>query len=237
MSRTRPRFVERIARIFLTGLLALLPLGLTLFVLGWIVGILYDFAGPGSRLGRMLTSAGLSFVANEVLAYSLGVLVVVLLVFGLGILSEISIVNRWHGLVDRALQRVPVFGMLYEAAKQVTGLFHRKPDSLQGMTPVMCYFGDDCSIGTPALMPTAELVRLEGNEYHVVILPTAPVPFGGALLLVKAQWVKPANCGFEELVGIYVSMGVTAPNSLGRGAVAETPYPPVEASAPREIGS
>jgi uncharacterized membrane protein len=97
----------------------------------------------------------------------------------------------------------------------MTSMFERKPDSRQNMVPVMCYFGDDRSAAIPALMPTAELLRIGGVEYHIVMIPTAPVPFGGALVCVKASWVQPVDCGFDELIGVYMSMGVTAPRSLG----------------------
>ncbi|MGI8725167.1 MAG: hypothetical protein ACR2J1_07395, partial [Methyloceanibacter sp.] len=43
---------------------------------------------------------------------------------------------------------------------------------------------------------------------------SAPVPFGGALIYVPAEWVKPAEGGVERLMNVYVSMGVTPP--LGR---------------------
>jgi hypothetical protein len=42
-------------------------------------------------------------------------------------------------------------------------------------------------------------------------LPAAPVPFGGALIYVLANWVKPAEGGVERLMNVYVSMGVTPP--------------------------
>jgi uncharacterized membrane protein len=44
-----------------------------------------------------------------------------------------------------------------------------------------------------------------------VLIPTAPVPFGGALLYVPMSWVRPANIGVETLTAIYVSMGITSP--------------------------
>jgi uncharacterized membrane protein len=37
------------------------------------------------------------------------------------------------------------------------------------------------------------------------------VPFGGALLYVPAESVRPAEIGVERLTAIYVSMGITPP--------------------------
>jgi uncharacterized membrane protein len=63
-------------------------------------------------------------------------------------------------------------------------------------------------------------ILIGGEPYHVVLVPSAPVPVGGALIYVPAAWVKPANIGVETLMSIYVSMGVTSPQivetDLGR---------------------
>ena len=47
-----------------------------------------------------------------------------------------------------------------------------------------------------------------------MLVPSAPVPFGGALIYVPVEWVKPADGGVERLMNVYVSMGVTPPVSM-----------------------
>ncbi len=200
---------------FLTGVIAILPLALSLAVVIWIVKLLHDMAGPDSLCGKALVKAGMSIVACEVTAYILGLIGAAVMIFVLGLIIESGSLLRWRRTMDEALHRVPVFGTVYDASKQMTSMFDRKPDARQNMVPVMCYFGDDRSAATPALMPTAELLKIGGVEYHIVMIPTAPVPFGGALVCVKASWVQPVDCGFDELIGVYMSMGVTAPRSLG----------------------
>jgi uncharacterized membrane protein len=202
----------------LTGVIAVWPLALTLAVLVWIVKLLHDLAGPNSLCGSVLRSAGMSVVACDVTAYILGLIGAVVSVFLLGTIIESGSLLRWRRTIDEAFHSVPVFGTVYDASKQMTSMFERKPDARQNMSPVMCYFGDDRGAATPALMPTSERVRIGDVEYNVVMIPTAPVPFGGALILVKASWVEPAQCGFEDLVGVYMSMGVTAPRCLGYDA-------------------
>jgi uncharacterized membrane protein len=49
-----------------------------------------------------------------------------------------------------------------------------------------------------------------------VLVPTAPVPFGGALIYVPVEWVRPAGIGVERLTAIYVSMGMTSPTDEPR---------------------
>jgi len=159
----------------------------------------------------------MTVTACELTAYFLGLIGVVLLVFAIGAFIEKPLPSRWNMAVDGAMQRVPVLSTLYEASKNLTNIFNRSEDSAQGMTPVMCYFGQDRGLVIPALLPTRDLVRLGSADYHIVLIPTAPVPFfGGALICVKAENVEPAKCTIDELVGVYMSMGASAPVILGR---------------------
>ncbi len=207
-------FLQRLSQTYLTGMLGLLPLGLTFAILAWLVVFLHDLVGPASTLGRMLRSAGMTVTACEITAYVIGLIGMLLLVYGIGLLAENGSATRWRGMMDNSLQRVPIVNTVYDASKNLTSMFDRRQDSLQGMKPVICYFGDNLAAGIPALMPTSEVVRMHDEEYRVVIIPTAPVPFGGALLCVKADWVKPVDCSFDELLGIYMSMGMSAPDHL-----------------------
>jgi uncharacterized membrane protein len=73
------------------------------------------------------------------------------------------------------------------------------------------------------LLSSAEPVFLQGRPHLAVIVPTAPVPVGGGLLFVPADWVRVADVGMEALTSIYVSMGVTAHQHLPRAAQARAP--------------
>lgn len=198
-----------------TGMFAILPLGLTIAILAWLTKYLHDLVGPASSFGKILRSVGLTVTACEITAYTLGLIATAIMVYLLGVLVEMRIGRRLNATIDGMLHRIPIFNTLYDASKNLTSVFDRRNDSLQGMTPVLCNFGNDSSITIPALMPTPDLVRVGGCEYHVVIIPSAPVPFGGALVCVRADWVKPADCSFDELITIYMSMGSSAPGCLG----------------------
>jgi len=55
-----------------------------------------------------------------------------------------------------------------------------------------------------------ERYRLANRDFQIVIIPTAPVPIGGALLMVPADVIQPTDVSVEGLMSIYVSMGITA---------------------------
>jgi uncharacterized membrane protein len=79
------------------------------------------------------------------------------------------------------------------------------------MSPVWCFFGGEGGAAVLALMPSSKPVVIGGEEYVGVLVPSAPVPLGGALVYVPRRWVKPAEGGVDELMSVYVSMGVTPP--------------------------
>ena len=78
-----------------------------------------------------------------------------------------------------------------------------------------------------ALLPTERPVKLGDEEYLGVLVPSAPVPFGGALIYVPRDWVEPAPGYVDDLISVYVSMGITPP----REEDPTTKAPPVGGSA------
>jgi hypothetical protein len=46
-------------------------------------------------------------------------------------------------------------------------------------------------------------IEIGERQYHVVLVPSAPVPVGGCLVYVPVEWVKPADFGVEALMSIY----------------------------------
>ncbi len=87
-------------------------------------------------------------------------------------------------------------------------------DSLKSMSPAWCFFGGRPGAAVLALLPSKTPVRLGDEDYLAVLIPSAPVPFGGALVYVPAAWIEPAEGGIDELMSVYVSMGITPPGAI-----------------------
>ena len=180
----------------------------------------HRFLGPDSGFGTMLESIGLKFVASEAVAYVIGVIVTLGLIYFFGVLVEAGMKNRWHALVDRVMDRVPLVKTIYNALKKLMRMFDlQEQTDLEAMSSVMCHFGGKGGTAVLALMPSAEKIQLHGREYYGVLIPTAPVPFGGAILYVPVDWVEPVDLAFDELLNVYMSMGATSAEYL-RPAVA-----------------
>jgi uncharacterized membrane protein len=208
---------RRLLQTFVTGLLAALPLAATVAIFVWGAQLLYGWLGPGSLVGALLVSIGLGVGGSEVAGYAIGVLIVLAAIFLLGVVVQ----TRLHGitvaLLDGVVLRIPLVRSVYELTKKFVDLFaQRKDDGLQSMSAVWLSFGGPGGAAVLGLLSSPQPVRLHGQDYLAVLVPTAPVPVGGGLLYVPAAWVTPADIGVEALTSIYVSMGITSAQHLRR---------------------
>lgn len=207
--------MAHIGRIFLSGILVLLPLTVTVAVIGWVVSLLVTYAGPNSWFGRLLVSVGLRVNDDGLVPYAIGLLLVLGIIFLIGLLVEHEI-GGWLGLAfDRLIRRIPVVSSIYDLSARFTSLVDKKGGGeLKGMSPVWCFFGGDNGAAVLALLASPTPVKIGGQDYMGVLIPSAPVPVGGALVYVPSSWIKPADGGVENLMNVYVSMGVTPPKGL-----------------------
>jgi uncharacterized membrane protein len=141
----------------------------------------------------------------------------------LGLLVEAGLRSWISSSFDWLMMRIPLVSNVYDLSKRFVAIMDRggDGDSLKSMSPVWCFFGGEGNAAVLALMPSHEPVAIGEHAYVPVLVPSAPVPFGGALIYVPADWIKPAEGGVERLMNVYVSMGVTPPVDLpGKGTPA-----------------
>jgi uncharacterized membrane protein len=211
-----------IASTWLAGLLLLLPLALTIAALSWALSILDRFVGPGSPVGWVFLQVGYSFSDHPGVAYLVGTLLLIGAIYVLGLIAQLGLREPLRNLAATTLRRIPVVGRLYNLADRFVGLLDQKQQDadIARMSPVWCFFGGE-GAAVLGLAPNPQPVEIEDQRYIAVLVPTAPVPFGGALIYVPAAWVRPADIEVDKLIAIYVSMGLTPPPSRARGPARE----------------
>ena len=213
------RTLRSVLNVFLTGLLAALPLAATVAILVWGVRLLYDWLGPGSFVGRLFVVIGLDIDGSELAGYLIGLGIVALAIFALGLLIQTRLKPVLAAAVRRVVQSIPVVRQIHDLAQKFVGLLSlRDAAGGRSMSPVWLQFGGPGKVAVLGLLSSSEVVLVGGEPYLGVLVPTAPVPVGGALIFVPQSWVSPAELGIEALTSIYVSMGVTAPEHLGKTA-------------------
>lgn len=198
------------------GMLTVLPIVLTVVIIVWSAGMLETFLGPNSPIGQVISSIGLVIVPDRFVAYLLGTIAVFFGLYALGLFVQSRFQGQLNALMDRTIGRIPLMGSIYRMTNRFVGLFDQQEDmDISSMSPVWCLLGGDGATAVLALMSTAEPIELGGRSYCVVLIPTAPIPFGGGLIFVPSEWVRPADFGVEALTSIYLSMGVTTPQFAG----------------------
>jgi uncharacterized membrane protein len=206
---------KRITGMFLAGVLILLPLVVTIGAVVWGVDFLIGFVGPGTQVGKGLSRLGLSVRPESHVPYLIGWLILLVVIFLLGAAIEAGARRVLVRISDAFFSRIPLIGSLYGTTKQMVDLFNTGDnDAIRGMSPVFCFFGGGGECGLLAFLVSPERVKVQGREYQMVIIPTAPVPFGGALLFVPADNIVPAEMSVDAMMSIYLSMGISAPEHM-----------------------
>jgi uncharacterized membrane protein len=210
MDTSRP-----LLRIFVTGLLAALPLVATVAIVVWVGSLVWQGFGPDSAVGRVLVSVGVGVTGSVLIGYLFGLALLVGALFGLGLLVEAGLERGLALLVDSIVKRIPIVRGLYDMIRRIVVLFaQRDEEGLKSMRPVWCTFGGAGGAAVLALLSTPQTLLLGDRRYLCVLVPTAPVPIGGGLLYVPEEWVTPAEIGIEGVTSLYVSMGVTSAQYL-----------------------
>lgn len=113
---------HHVGRVFLTGLLTVLPVIATLYFVLWVLGVLERFFGKQVLL----------LIPDQWYRTGMGLVVAVVFVFLVGILMHAILFRRLFGLTEKLLLEIPLVRSVYAALRDLLGLFaqHKEP-SLQ----------------------------------------------------------------------------------------------------------
>src|SRR5690606_5536104 len=116
------RSMRRLLNIFVTGALAALPVAATIAIFVWAARLAAEYLGPYSLVGGTLRSIGLGIGGSEVAAYAIGVLIVLIAIFLLGMLvrTRLRDVALWG--VESVVGRIPVVRNVYDTVKKFVDL-------------------------------------------------------------------------------------------------------------------
>jgi len=118
-AKTRRNISQSLLRPLATGLLALMPIALTVIVIVWLANFIASVIGPGSVFGGLAKRVGWNIGHSESGAYLGGVLFAVLLIYLLGLMLEYVIKERGERIFGGVLSRIPLIGSVYETARKV----------------------------------------------------------------------------------------------------------------------
>lgn len=210
--------VSRVLGPFFTGLVFLAPVLLTIILIQWVAGYILALLGPETLIGGVFARSGMLLTRTPQLAFvtGLALALAVIWLFGLAIQSR---ARPLQGKFDELLGRLPIVGGIYRPLAQLVRMIGKSPSGeLQGMSVALIRFGPDVEI--MGLLASPQIYDLGQGPQHLVMLPTAPVPIGGALMFVSVEAVRLVpQLGVDDMAKFYVSMGTIAPRGLAGGWV------------------
>lgn len=221
MTAKNSTFARKFRNAFLTGLLIFLPLGTTVFVLNFLLGL---FQEPATHLAYELGIKEESFFFGlETLLAIVGLLFGVLALTLLGFLSNYFLGKFFIGLTEKFLGKVPFLSNVYRSAKQIVETFGKENRAVFQEVVMIEYPRPDCYVlGFVTTEASGETVEAIGKQLTNVFVPTTPNPTSGFLLLLPRKDIFPLNMSVGEGMKMLISGGAVVPDAKAREIKSES---------------
>ena len=196
---------------FITGLLILLPLGVTIF----IIGIVLDRIGnPASELFFNFIDQNIRELPTvEIPLQLLSLLIVFLIITALGYFSRIFIGQLFLRFFERILTRLPLISQVYNTVKQLVDTFSQQNKAVFQEVVMIEYPRKGIyAIGFLTNKAKGEVQSLTGENLVNVFVPTTPNPTSGFLLMLPYDDVIPMQMSVADGMKTIISGGAVTPS-------------------------
>jgi len=197
--------MKRLRRYIVAGILVWLPIGVTLFLLRILVGM----------LDRSLVLIPEQYRPEEIIGFAipgLGLVLTLLILLITGVLAANivgrSMVSFWESL----LERIPVVRSVYSAAKNFAEIVFS--DSSQSFKKVLLIQYPRKGLYSLAFQTSSNLGEVQGRTGEEVIctfVPTTPNPTSGVIIIVPRKDVIELDMDVDEALKMIISLGVVVP--------------------------
>lgn len=190
---------------FITGLLVLVPLFITAWVLSSIIGmmdqslfLLPEEWRPKAIFGRDVRG--------------LGALLTLFIIFVTGLIATNFFGKKLILLWEYMLARVPVVKSIYASVKQVSDtLFSDSGNAFRRAVLVQFPRQGTWTIAFVTGQPGGDVANHLQGDFISVFVPTTPNPTGGYFLMMPRTEVIELKMSVDEALKYIISMGVVAP--------------------------
>lgn len=194
-----------IRRWLLAGLLVLVPLAITFWVLNWIVG----------TLDQTLQILPVDWHPDQVLGRHVpgfGVLLALAIVLIIGAVTSNFLGRKLVGWWDALLGRIPIVRSIYSSVKQVSDtLFAENGNAFRQALLVQWPREGVWTIAFQTGTPGGDVLNHLDGEYLSVYVPTTPNPTGGYFVMLKKSDCIELKMSVDEALTYVISMGVVVP--------------------------
>lgn len=204
---------------FLTGLVILLPLAITIAVLLFLINF---FTEPfvhfvtGLINSENLLPNGIFFLSRESIIRYISRVLILLMLFavtvGLGILAKWFFVNSFFSVCDKILHRIPVVNTVYKTSQDIIKtLLASDKNSFKQVVMVPFPRPGVYVLGLIARESPRSCSTAAKEQLTSVLIPTTPNPTTGFLLMFRQEEIIPVDMKPEDAIKYIVSCGVILP--------------------------
>ena len=210
-----PSLGQRLQRLFLTGLLTLLPLWLTWVVVKFLFVLLGDLSRPLIEPGLQGIAGNnpqsLGWLVEPWVQAAIALVATLLAILLVGWLARRVIGQRLLGWFEALIARIPLASTIYGSARKLLDILQTKPDGTQRVVLIDFPHAEMKSIGF-----VTRVIREQGTgrELAAVYVPTTPNPTSGYLEIVPVEKMTPTDWTVDQAMSFIISGGAVAPETI-----------------------
>lgn len=205
---------KKIKTYFLAGLLVLIPLVLTIFII-WKLFIAIDGLLQGF-ISNLLSQIG--FPDTSVIGP--GFISVLLLILLTGMIAKNYVGRKVIKIGENILAKIPLINRIYIAIQQISNAFLSEKREVFKKAVLIEYPRKGIySIGFFTQDTKGEVQDRLNQDVVSVFLPTTPNPTSGFLLFVPKTAVVELDMQVEEALKLVISGGAIVPSSSYKGRI------------------
>ena len=197
---------------FITGLLVLVPLFITVWVISGLVGMMDQSLFLLPETWRPKAQLGLEIPG-------MGAILTLLIIFVTGVIATNFFGKRLILVWEALLARVPVVKSIYASVKQVSDtLFSDSGNAFRQAVLVQFPRPGVWTIAFVTGKPGGDVANHLSGDYLSVYVPTTPNPTGGYFLMLPRADVVELDMSVDEALTYVISMGVVPPSEAAKAA-------------------
>jgi uncharacterized membrane protein len=203
-TKVKSRWSDSLRRYFLAGLLAFLPLAITLWFIGWVIDL----------LDSVLAVLPDALHPNYYLPFAipkLGAFVTLLLILFLGVLTSGVATRRFLAAWESLFIQIPGFRGVYIAVQTLVQTFLGQSNAQRQVVMIEYPRVGIFTVGFAMGRAWSHLEDKKNAQLVNVFVPTTPNPTSGFYLLVPSNEVTPLNMTMEEALKLITSSGLITP--------------------------
>jgi uncharacterized membrane protein len=189
--------IKSISTILITGLITVLPIVLTIYLLYWMAVTSEEVMG-----------AALRFVLPKVVYFpGLGTIAGLIVIFLVGLLMKALLVRQVFSIGESILYRLPIIKSVYRAIRDFFDFFSPKKESFGRV--VIVRLGNMEAIGFVTQEDRQKLPEaFRDRDSELVYLPMSYM-IGGYTLLVPRADLLPCKMSMDEAMRFVLTAGIT----------------------------